>query len=186
MFARTSVSEWAGGDTALTVTLGRRHVWLFSDTLSTGRFVHSTAVTQTAGCLHVSHHGAQLLPDSATGWYWITSAAAYGPSTLRIKAMTVRRTGAGPWDFTTGRSRYAIAVVRPAGDVTFSRWLPGTLASDEATGVLARVGPGHVTYGRVVHRDIRLADGHYLVTVCQNWDDGVLHPLRQYAPLFRG
>jgi hypothetical protein len=155
MFARTPIDQWGGADTAITVTVGARRVWLFSDTLSTGRLVHSTAITQTGGCLHVSHRGAQLLPDFTNGWYWITAARPYGTSSLRIKAETVRRTGNGPWDFATGRSRYAIAAVNRAGDVTFSRWLPGTVASDKPSGTLVRTAPGHVTYGRVVHHDIR-------------------------------
>jgi hypothetical protein len=30
-----------------------------------------------------------------------------------------------------------------------------------------------------------LAGGRHLVTVSQNWDDGVLRPLSEYQPLFR-
>lgn len=183
MFARTPAAQWAGGDTAITVQVGARHVWLFSDSLSTGRFVHSAAIVQTGGCLHVSHAGQQLLPNTRTGWYWITSATVYGRSGLRIKAESVKQTGQGPWDFATGRSRYALATVNAAGDVTFTRWLPGTPTADKPAGTLVRTGPGRVTYGRAVHHDIRIGSS-YLVTVCRNWDDGVLHPLRTYAPTF--
>lgn len=183
MFAHTPLAQWGGGDTAITVTLGHRHVWLFSDTLSTGRFVHSTAITQDGGCLHVSHAGAQLLPNGAASWYWIQTARAAGASTIRVKAVQVHATGTGPWDFTTGRARYAIVTVNQAGDVTFSRWLPGTHPATPPIGTLRRTGPGRVSYGQVIHRDIPVTGG-YLVTTCQNWDDGQFHPLRSYAPLF--
>lgn len=182
-FSRIPVAQWGGGDVAITVTLGTRHVWLFGDTLSTSRFVHSSAITQDGGCFHVSHGGAQLLPDSGSAWWWIESASRVTGSTIRVKAEIVHRTGTGAWGFATGRSRYALAVVSAAGDVTFTRWLPGTVPSDKPRGVLRRLASGQVSYGRYVHRDIPVAGG-YLVTTCRNWDDGRLHPLRTYAPAF--
>ena len=104
---------------------------------------------------------------------------------MKILAESVRRTGSGVWDFATGSSRYAVAAVSATGDVTFARWLPGTVATPKPTGTLLRVGAGHLEYGQVVHRDVKLADGHFLETVCQNWDDGRLHPASAYRPLFR-
>jgi hypothetical protein len=184
MFAKLNPAQWGGGDVSISVKLGTRTVWLYGDTLSTGRMVHSTAIVQTGGCLHVSHGGTQLLPNSGSSWYWIAAANAYGRSSVRILATSVHRTGSGPWDFATGRSRYAVAAVSAAGDVTFTRWLPGTVATPKPSGTLVRVGPGHVEYGQVVHRDIPLADGRYLRTLCQNWDDGRMHAPRAYAPLF--
>jgi hypothetical protein len=184
LWAKLPVARWGGGDVSISVKLGARTVWLYGDTLSTGRFVHSTAIVQTGGCLHVSRQGAQVLPNAGTSWYWIVSASAYGPGAVKILAESVHRTGAGAWDFAIGSSRYALVAVSKAGDLTFSRWLPGTYATPKPAGTLIRVSAGHVEYGQVVHRDIRLADGRYLLTTCQNWDDGRLHALRAYAPLF--
>ena len=72
----------------------------------------------------------------------------------------------------------------------FRRWLattprpapaPGPLIDCEAPPAPA---PHHFCYGRQRHPELRLVDGKILVTVSQNWDDGVLHPLHDYQPLF--
>jgi hypothetical protein len=185
LWAKLPVAQWGGADVSISVRLADgREVWLYGDTFSTGRFVHSTAIVQNRGCLHVSHAGAQLLPNSGASWSWIVSATRYGSAGVKILAETVHRTGTGPWDFATGRSRYAIATVSGAGDVTFGHGLPGTVATPAPVGPLIRVGPGHVEYARVVHHEIQLTDGHLLVTTCQNWDDGTLHPVTSYRPIF--
>jgi hypothetical protein len=184
LWAKLPVAQWGGGDVSISVKLGTRTVWLYGDTLSTGRFVHSSAIIQHGGCLHVSHGGAQLLPNMGTTWYWVARASAYSPSSVKILAESVHRTGVGPWDFITGQSRYALASLNGAGDLTFTRWLTSSATTPKPTGTLIRVSAGHVEYGQVVHRDIRLADGRYLLTTCQNWDDGRLHAPRAYAPLF--
>jgi hypothetical protein len=44
--------------------------------------------------------------------------------------------------------------------------------------------PHHFCYGRQRHPKLSLAGGRTLMTVGQNWDDGVLHRLRDYQPLF--
>ncbi len=206
LFATTDPREWGGADVAVSVPLGGRSVWLFGDTFSAGpdgrgRFVHSTAITQRAGCLHVSHGGAQLLPDERrvavptptdpSRIYWIQGGRALGPDTLAVTARTIELTGTGPWDFRDGgASRTALATLDEAGDVTFVRWLatnpgpapdPGPLIDCEAPRPPAA---HHFCYGRHRHPELTLAGGHVLVTVSQNWDDGVLHPMREYQPLF--
>jgi hypothetical protein len=206
MFAALDTREWGGADIAVSVPVGGRSVWLFGDTLSSGldgrgRFVHSTAITQQAGCLHVSHAGAQLLPDEhqvavptradPSRIYWIQSGAAVGPDTLTVTARAIDIVGTGPWDFRDGgASRTALATVDEAGDVTFVRWLataagpapdPGPMIDCEAPRLPA---PHHICYGRRGHPELSLAGGHTLVTVSQNWDDGVLHPLHDYQPVF--
>jgi hypothetical protein len=197
LFRQVDPGQWGGGDGALTVTLGGRTVWLFADSLSTGRFVHSTAIVQDGGCLHVSHRGAQLLPDdpAVAGHpivFWVHSARAVGADSIELTARAIELVGAGPWDFRdAGYFRTALVTVDAADDVTFRRWRgvrrspppdPGPLLDCEAP---APPAPHHLCYGRLRHPQLRLAGGHVLVTVSQNWDDGVLRPLVQYQPLFR-
>ena len=45
-------------------------------------------------------------------------------------------------------------------------------------------GPHYFGYGRHIHPELKLASAKMLVTTCQNWDDGVLHPPADYAVLF--
>jgi len=197
LFADLDPAQWGGGDGALTITLGRRTVWLFADTLSVGRFVHSSAIVQDGGCLHVSHGGAQLLPDepSVTGRpriFWVHSARAARPDAIAVTARAIDLVGNGPWDFRdAGYFRTALVTVDDHGDVTFARWLdrrqsappdPGPLLDCETP---APPTPHHLCYGQHRHPALRLAGGRMLVTVSQNWDDGVPRPLVQYQPLFR-
>lgn len=201
MFARLDPAQWGGGDVAITAPLGDRTVWLFGDTLSTGRFVHSTAIVQRGGCLHVSHGGAQLLPDQHVAArptvadpstvYWIEEARALGPDALAVTARAVDIVGTGPWAFhDAGFESTALVSVDEVGDVTFRRWLavtrspaprPGPVIDCEAP---APPKPHHLCYGPQRHPELRLAGGRTLVTVSQNWDDGVLRPLGEYRPLF--
>ena len=206
MFAALDQGQWGGADVAVSVPVGGRSVWLFGDTFSAGadgrgRFVHSSAITQRAGCLHVSHGGAQLLPDAhqvaaptaadPARIYWIQGGRALGRDKLAVTARTIEVVGTGAWDFRDGgSSRTALTSVDDAGDVTFVRWLatttgpppdPGPLIDCEAPRPPA---PHHLCYARHRHPELRLAGGHALMTVSQNWDDGVLHPLRDYQPLF--
>jgi hypothetical protein len=206
MFAGIRVAEWGGADGAMTVQVGTRTVWLFGDTLSAGtdgrgRFVHSTAITQDGGCLHVSHHGAQLLPNSRSERapttmhpsliYWIEGGHPTGPSTLEIAARAVRLIGSGPWDFRDGGyTRTAAASIDTSGDLTFLRWTgtvvqaasnPGPMINCEAP---APPRPHHFCYGRHSHPQLHLADRRTLITMSQNWDDGILRPFPDYRPLF--
>ena len=177
-------SEWGGADVSYSVQMpdGRR-VWLYGDTFS-GRngFVHSTAITQSGGRLHVSNKGKQLLPDEKPKGtrqtiYWITDAKAVGRNKLKIFATPTSVGKAGPWDFRQvgNKSRVAMATVDRRGNVNFDRWngyVPIHRTSYDR-GQDMKVdpkNPRHFTYARTVH-PIKLANGKKLVTVCQNWDD---------------
>lgn len=192
-------AQWGAADVSISTRIADgRVVWLYGDTFSTGRFVHSTAIVQTRGCLHVSRGGAQLLPNTVveanptkarpTIIYWISAAKAHGTG-LDITARRIAIFGRGVWDFRdTGYQRTFSATVTAAGDVaaTFARsvgaWTP---APDP--GPFYAFGdnnPHHFGYSRHTHPEARLASGRMLVTTCQNWDDGVLHPFAAYRPVF--
>jgi hypothetical protein len=50
LFAALPVKEWGAADGSISVKVAARSVWFYGDTFSTGRFLHSTAITQsTAG-----------------------------------------------------------------------------------------------------------------------------------------
>jgi hypothetical protein len=206
MFAGIDQAVWGAADGALSLQVGAVSVWLFGDTFSSGpdgrgRFVHSTAITQDGGCLHVSHQGAQLLPNGRTELaptavhpsliYWIEGGRVTGPSTLEIAARAVRLVGTGPWDFRdAGYTRIAAVSLNAAGDLTFLRWIarfvrpaidPGPMINCDAP---APPQPHHFCYGRHAHPELHLADGRTLVTVSQNWDDGIRHPFPDYRPVF--
>jgi hypothetical protein len=185
MFAAVPTSQWGAGDVSISVPLAERSVWLYGDTFSAGRFVHSTAIVQDRGCLHVSHGGAQLLPnDDARHIYWIDSATGHG-STLTIQARAITLTGTGAWAFRDGgHTRTASASVSAAGDVSFVRWTADHESPAPNPGPMYPYGPHHFGYGRHIHPEARLASGRVLVTVSQNWDDGVLHPFADYRPIF--
>jgi hypothetical protein len=103
MFAALAITVWGAADGSISVKVGATSVWLYGDTFSTGRFVLSTAIAQDHGCLHVSHGGAQLLPnDNATHIYWIKSAVAVSPTRVDVRARTVTLTGTRPWAFKNG------------------------------------------------------------------------------------
>jgi hypothetical protein len=189
MFAAVPPAQWGAADVSISVPLtGHRSVWLYGDTFSTGRFVHSTAIVQTGGCLHVSHAGAQLLPnDDATHIYWIQSAVARtGGLSITARAITLTP-GGGVWGFAdAGYQRTAYATVNAAGDVTFARWTSKTVTPAPNPGALYSLGDGnthHFGYARHTHPEFKLTSGLTLTTTCQNWDDG-LHPVAQYRPIF--
>jgi hypothetical protein len=147
MFASVSSAQWGAGDVAISVPLpSRRVVWLYGDTISQvasfapfrGRFVHSSAIVQHGGCLHVSWQGRAVLPDEIDlapdltpipVWYWIKAAAAAGPTSrygvdrLIVTADRVQATGTGVWQFKVIGQRTAELWVLAAGDVVFERWL---------------------------------------------------------------
>jgi hypothetical protein len=206
LFAHVDPHEWGAADTAITVPVGHRSVWLFSDTFSSGpdghgRFVHSTAITQDGGCLHVSHGGAQLLPDEHVSaepstsdpsvMYWIEGGRALGRDRVEISARAIELVGTGAWDFRdAGYTRRAELSFDAAGNLTFRRWTATTRAPAPDPGPLincdapAAPRPHHFCYARHSHPELRLATGHPLVTTSQNWDDGVLHRFADYRPLF--
>lgn len=184
-------------------------VWLYGDTMSKRNgFVHSTAIVQRGGAVRVSRNGEQLLPDGPTKCkadgtcrdriYWIEAARFRADGGLVITAAPMSVGTASVWDFhrpalRADQSRLALARVSDAGDVTFTKWLrwverPLLTGDGEDFTV---IGEHHFTYQEVVH-DIRLADGTWLKTVCQNWDDGAFHTdssgeivWADYRPLWR-
>lgn len=179
-------TEWGGGDVSISVPLADgRVVWLYGDTFSSGRFVHSSAVVQTKGCLHVSRGGAQVLPNrDASTVYWIEAARAVKGGLL-VEAQETRIGSKGGWDFTyTGYTSTAFVTVDAAGDLTFKRWVKRERKAKPDAGPLLVFGPGHFGYSVREHPEARLASGEVLVTVAQNWDDGRLHVPSAYAPLW--
>ena len=188
MFAALPTRQWGAADGALSLKVGTRSVWFYGDTFSDGRFVHSTAITQNRGCLHVSHAGAQLLPnDNPSHIYWIQSAAstATKPTRITIRARAVTLTGTKAWAFRDGGyDRVAVATLNAAGDLTFAYWGRKIAAPVPDPGPMYIYGPHHFGYGRRTHPELKLASGKMLVTTCQNWDDNVLHPPSAYRVLF--
>ena len=188
LWSTVPVDQWGAADLSISVPLpDGRVVWLYGDTMSQGRFVHSTAITQDRGCLHVSHAGAQLLPnDDPHHIYWIQSATA-DQRGLRIVARSVSLVGTGAWDFRDGGySRTAHAKVDAAGNVTFVGWVGGkTFSKAPNPGELYPLpGKCHFGYSRQEHPEAVLASGRTLVTMAQNWDCGPLRPFDDYRPLW--
>ena len=209
MFDKVPVAQWGGGDVGISHLMpdGRR-IWLYGDTVSGNNgFVHSTALVQTGGKLHVSQGGKQLLPNSGKDpadpsrelIHWIDGVKqGPTPNTLVVSSMQMSVGKANPWDFRKtreGQSKKALVKVDGAGNLTFVKWqgwgpVPQKnnphLANDFQT-----VGPNHYTYGKVTH-DIKLADGSKLTTTSQNWDDPMTNHLNpdgslkysDWAPLF--
>ncbi|HEV7204125.1 MAG TPA: hypothetical protein VGN18_05905 [Jatrophihabitans sp.] len=207
LFAQLPTSQWGAADLAVTVPVDGRSVWLFGDTMSsgptgTGRFVHSTAIVQRRGCLHVSNGGAQLLPDGRTEAtptrahpshiYWIVSGRALTSTSLEVTARSILVFGTGAWDFEDGGvSRAALVDLDPVGDLTLRGWLRTWRSPPPDAGALINCDAPrpprkhHFCYARHVHPELRLAGGQVLVTVAQNWDDGTLHRFADYRPLFQ-
>ena len=189
LFASLDTAAWGAGDVAISVPVGLRSVWLFGDTFSAGRFVHSSAITQYRGCLHVSAGGAQLLPnDDATHIYWVQSATVSSAAPGRqlvVRARAVVLTGTGGWDFRDGGfSRDATTALDAAGDLTFISWGPRVFSPVPDPGPMYVYGAHHFGYGRLTHPELALASGLVLVSVSQNWDDGTLHGYPDYRPTF--
>lgn len=188
MFARVDPAQWGAADVSLSVPLADgRAVWLYGDTLSAYGFVHSSAIVQDHGCLHVSQRGSQLLPnESARRIYWIHDAHTVG-RVVAVRARLIALTGAGPWDFRdAGASRTFYASADAAGDLTIVKRGRLLRSPAPAPGPLYRIGghAHHLGYSRHAHPEARLASGRTLVTTCQNWDDGQRHPLAAYRPIF--
>jgi DNA topoisomerase IB len=178
-------AEWGGADISISTPLkdGRR-LWLYGDTLSENNgFVHSTAIVQDGGTLHVSNGGKQLLPnDEPSGGreniYWIEKAQTREDGTVAVWAAPMSIGTDSVWDFRRDdpRSRVAIVSVDDEGNANFDRWAgfraaPPDSMIDHGGDDMEVVGPNHYTYQGFTH-DIRLANGEYLRTVNQNWDDG--------------
>lgn len=134
--------------------------------------------------------GAHLLPNLDTHHiFWISGAQDH-PGDAHSVVITARSilTGAGPWDFRDGGyDREFFVTVDALGDLDHPAVMKGPRIPSPAPKPISSMvvlGPHHFTYEHRVHTEITLADGHHLVTDCQNWDDGVLHPFAEYRPLF--
>lgn len=179
LFARLDPVQWGAADGAVTTPLpGGRVLWLFGDTMSArvGGFVHSTAIVQTGGILHVSHAGTQLIPDDdPTHIYWIQSVKILDATRVRVTARSIRLTGTGMWDFAdNGFSRTAVCSVSKAGDVTFESWGTPVTCPAPDPGPMYNLGDGdlsHFGYTRLTHPELRLSGGDVLVSTCQGWTD---------------
>lgn len=200
MFASVPTSEWGAADGAVSLPLpDGRVLWLYGDTFSAGRFVHSSAIVQDRGCLHVVNAGAQLLPNvDAHHIFWIESARVDRGLGVIVTGRAVTLTGTGPWDFRDGgydqafdfdldavgnvaapppsRYRAEAGLVWPLG--------PSMPSPVPDPGPMYVYGPHHFGYARHAHPEAHLASGRALITTCQNWDDGVLHPFASYRPIF--
>lgn len=179
MFDQVSVDEWGGGDVSVSGRLpDGRIVWLYGDTLSFDNgFVHSTAIVQDGGNLHVSNGGKQVLPDDPKSGgrehiYWVETMKVLSKNRIQVTAQQTSIGTASVWDFKRARaeSRTATLRVTPAGDVVFEKWT-GWVAAPVLPDEFIILGPNHFTYQPVIHEHIRLANGQYLKTVAQNWDD---------------
>lgn len=190
MFASVSTKEWGAADVSISVPLSDgRSVWLYGDTFSEGRFVHSTAIVQTKGCLHVSNGGAQLLPnDDDRHIYWIESGKQIIAGRLSVRARGVEITDpSNPWGFKdAGFSRDALVTVDYYGNLHFVSWGPKIVSPAPDPGQFVKLddNPHHFGYSERAHPEFKLASGKTLWTTCQNWDDGVLHPFADYRPIF--
>ena len=188
MFDELDPAEWGAADVAISVPLpDGRVVWLFGDTMSVARLVHSSAIVQTGGCLHVSRGGTQLLPDDDPDHvYWIDSARVV-PDGIEITARGVELTGNQLWDFRDAGFERTALVRLDGDDLVFDRWLARCTSPEPDPGPLIVIdpeNPHHFGYARHRHPEARLASGRMLVTTSQNWDDGRLHPFSDYRPLF--
>lgn len=187
MFSELDPAEFGAADVGVSVPLSDgRSVWLFGDTMSWTRFVHSTAVTQDGGCLHVSNKGDQLLPDSGKKWYWLEAGKEISPGVLEVTAEETEKHGEGVWGFRhTGYNRTALVTVDGAGNVTFQKWTSRYRANQAASlNDLTVKKNGQVTYSPRLHPEFELASGKTLKTVAQNWSDSEHHPLETYRIKF--
>lgn len=208
MFAALPVSEWGAADLALSVPMtAHRSVWLYGDTFSDNwGMVHSTAITEDGGRLHISNGGQQLLPNGgndAAGRqliYWIETAHRVDATHLVVAAEQVSIGSANSWDFhrAAAQDRTALLTVAANGDVTFTRWTGWVANPHIDTRFLGlRDGApapakGQVFYAKHIHTEYRLADGHYLNTFAQNWSTpqknaaGSDIRFSAYRPIFAG
>jgi hypothetical protein len=189
MFARVPTAEFGAADVGITVPLpDGRSVWLWGDTFSDGRFVHSSAIVQDRGCLHVSRAGAQLLPDREPGRvvHWIERARLVDHDTLAVEAEETELTSETAWGFRyTGWTSTALVDVDRAGDLTFRGWASRVLAPQADPGPMILLPePGHFAYSVRAHPEARMASGLTLFSAAQNWDDGNVHPVADYRVMF--
>lgn len=198
MFDNLPAGQWGAADVAISKRLpDGRVLWLFGDTFSAGRFVHSSAIVQDRGCLHVVNAGKQLLPNlDPRHIFWIGSVRVEVGIGITVTARAITLTGRGPWDFRDGGYDQEFTFdLDAAGDVqgggkgTFGGALanpvgPRLYEPAPDPGPMRIFGPHHFGYAEHRHPEAHLASGRTLVTICQNWDDRQPHALADYRPIF--
>lgn len=179
MWNKLDQKEWGSADVSLSVPLGDgRVVWLYGDTTSENNgFVHSTAITQTGGRLHVSSGGAQLIPnDDAMGdrdsIYWIQDGTPVGKNQIHVIAAPMSVGKGGVWDFKRRSmlDRMGLLKVDENGDVHFVKWLRWVTAP-RMFADLKKV-DNKLTYENRAHPEAKLKSHKVLMTVNQNNADG--------------
>jgi hypothetical protein len=176
MFSEVDREEWGAADIGMSIALpDDRRVWLYGDTLSDGNgFVHSTAIVQDGGDLHVSRGGRQLLPNAGATFYWPETVRVFRGD-LMVTAAPIKVMGDCLYCFERHAtdSRVARLAVTRKGDVRFVKWVR-TVPRPEIAGDgedLEILGPNHYAYWKITH-DIQLRDGSWLTSTSQNWDNG--------------
>lgn len=189
--------DWGGGDGALTTVLeDGRLVWFFGDTLTKrGGIVwmpRNTSIVQTGRKMHAVNDGVQVIPTTEHYVYWPLKVKETRRNHITVWTEKIKLTGTGVFSFKRVRpsmARQARLKVLANGDMKFlgwGEWVPQPFDKYSAPpdGEGARIiGPGHWGYARMVHYDLPLANGKYLVTECQNWDDGQTRSTREYRPM---
>lgn len=172
---------WGGADVSLSVPLpDGRAVWLYGDTLSGYHgMVHSSAITQDGGRLHVSHDGDQLLPTAPdshgrTVVYWIESARLTGAAEITASVAPTWVNGTSGWGRVSRQNRLAVLSVSRTGDVTFTHWAGQATPPHLVTKWLTPADgapfqrEGVLFYGKRSHPEAKLSGGRHLVTICRN------------------
>lgn len=194
MFAALPVGQWGAADGGVSVPFFGKSVWLFGDTFEAHAhgLAHSTAIVQDRGCLHVSHAGAQLLPDDDPAHvYWMEGGKVIDRGHLAIAARSVILSGNRVWNFADGGfDRTALVSVSAAGDLTFVRWSAKHFSPPPDQGPMldceapAPATPGHFCYAEHAHPELHLSGGHILDSTSQNWTDGAWHGWNAYRLIF--
>jgi hypothetical protein len=145
-------SQWEGADDSISVRLADgRVVWVYADTISAvaPTFVHSTAIVQSYGCLHVANSGAQLLPNAADGsFYWPSAAVPFcntGGCYLLVAAEQVMADNS-PAGFHVVGSAAALVKTPTGADPVFYRWVGNWPQADHGI-----VGAGLYLSGATLH-----------------------------------
>ncbi len=211
MFNAINDAEWAGADGGINVKRPNGTVvWLYSDTLSTGRFVHNSAIVTYNSCTHVSNGGAQLLPNENSKLiYWIDSVKLIDNNTLNVRAEQVAIGSTNEWDFkSTGIYATAKVVIEADNDLKFVNWISkvqgeptarqytkniiqcavrnnGVAMSYPTPAQLCPTTNGYKawSYNPQLVPSAKLASGKRLLLVCFNSDDSLQNP-SHYRPKF--
>ena len=188
-FAALPVEEWGAGDGGVSVPVGSRDVWLFGDTFEAHEngLAHSTVVVQRGGNFHVSNAGAQLLPnDDDTHIYWMIGATVVDDNFLYVTGRSVVLTGSGMWDFHDGGFRpHRIGPARQLRQCDLREMDKQGKQRPYRTQVCHMTSePDHIGYQLHSHPEAVLASGNVLMSMSQNWTDGLWHGWTAYQLIF--